>query len=126
MFTIVKPPIPPRAPDFVLGRSDLSPSLTLSTLEVTGALPIGATAKVQLRPRSGGAARSAPAYIRDHLAAVIEYNWQPIDTATAGDYDLVLRIIVDGRPLTFPIGLETDGITPRRYWLQITDNALIT
>lgn len=90
---------------YTIKKNDTYPSLSLvvknngTPLNITAA----ASAKVIIKPTTGGAALTFTAAITDAVNGEVTYVWQTGDTATAGVYDMEVEITwAAGGIQTFP------------------------
>lgn len=84
---------------FYIKRGDTSPALRFK-LEPVVALT-GASVQFQMRMRDGPTVIDAPCAVSE--GAVVEYGWDPADTAEPGLYEAEFRVTyADGAVETFP------------------------
>ncbi len=87
---------------FSIKRGDTSPAVRYALLPATIDLA-GANVQFQMRSRFGVTIVDLPAVIITDLPPVVQYNWQAIDTATAGQFEAEFRVTyADGAIETFP------------------------
>lgn len=87
---------------FSIKRGDTSPAIRFALLPATLDIA-GSTVQFQMRSRSGVMVIDQPAQIVTDLPPVVQYLWQPADTAIAGLFEAEFRVTyVDGAIETFP------------------------
>lgn len=102
-------------PDFTIKQGDTKPSLVATLQDANGAVDLTNATSVTLHMRSAGSMTntvSAAVTITNRAAGAVSYQWQAVDTATAGSYYAEFEVVWnDGTIETFP---DTGNL-----WIQI-------